>query len=67
MGAKVEELKGKTIDQLNDHVLGLKKELFNLRFQKQSGELENTARFKQVRRDVARAKTELTAKRKETK
>lgn len=40
----------------------LKKELFNLRFQKATGELENTARFRQVRRDVARVKTLLAEK-----
>lgn len=53
----MEELKGKSADELKDQLVALKKELFNLRFQKASGELENTARFKEVRRDVARIKT----------
>ena len=54
---KIEELKGKTADQLTEMVGQLKKELFNLRFQRVSGELENTSRFSQVRRDIARVKT----------
>ncbi len=56
---KAEELKGKTPDQLNDQLLELRKEQFNLRFQKASGQLENTARVRQVRRDIARIKTVL--------
>ncbi|MEQ9641832.1 MAG: 50S ribosomal protein L29 [Alphaproteobacteria bacterium] len=56
---KAEELKGKTADQLNDQLLELRKEQFNLRFQKASGQLENTARVRQVRRDIARIKTVL--------
>lgn len=46
-----------TEDQLNDEVLKLKKEQFNLRFQRATGQLENTSRVRQVRRDIARAKT----------
>ena len=46
-----------TIDQLNDELVKLKKEQFNLRFQAASGQLENTARVRQVRRDIARIKT----------
>ncbi len=54
---KVEELRGKTVDELRDQLLGLKKEAFNLRFQRATGQLENTARCRQVRRDIARIKT----------
>jgi len=58
---KPEELRGKTMDELNDLLLDSKKELFNLRFQKASGQLENTARIREVRRDIARVKTMLNA------
>lgn len=54
---KAEELKTKTPDQLRDSLVQLKKEAFNLRFQQASGQLENTARRRQVRRDLARIKT----------
>jgi large subunit ribosomal protein L29 len=60
---KATDLTGKTADELNDSLLGLKKEQFNLRFQRASGQLENTARVRQVRRDIARIKTVLHAKR----
>jgi large subunit ribosomal protein L29 len=56
---KAEELRGKTKDQLGDQLLDLRKEQFNLRFQRSSGQLENTARVRQVRRDIARIKTVL--------
>ncbi|MHA1518449.1 MAG: 50S ribosomal protein L29 [Alphaproteobacteria bacterium] len=46
-----------TIDQLNDELVKLKKEQFNLRFQAASGQLENTARVRQIRRGIARIKT----------
>jgi large subunit ribosomal protein L29 len=59
---KATDLTGKTVDELNESLLGLKKEQFNLRFQKASGQLENTARVRQVRRDIARIKTVLHAK-----
>ncbi len=58
---KPEELRGKTVDELNDLLLDSKKELFNLRFQRASGQLENTARIREVRRDIARVKTMLNA------
>ncbi|PHQ69744.1 MAG: 50S ribosomal protein L29 [Sneathiella sp.] len=58
---KAQELLGKTADELTDELLQLKKEQFNLRFQKASGQLENTARERQVRRDIARIKTVMTA------
>jgi large subunit ribosomal protein L29 len=56
---KAVDLVGKTSDELNESLLGLKKEQFNLRFQRASGQLENTARVRQVRRDIARIKTVL--------
>ena len=54
---KPEDLRRMTLDQLDDEVLKLKKEQFNLRFQRATGQLENTARVRQVRRDIARIKT----------
>jgi len=54
---KASELREKTLDQLDDELVKLKKEQFNLRFQKASGQLENVARVRQVRRDIARVKT----------
>ena len=51
------ELRDKTPDQLRDQLSDLKKEAFNLRFQQASGQLENTARMRAVRRDAARVKT----------
>lgn len=53
------DLVGKTADELKDSLMSLKKEQFNLRFQKASGQLENTARVRQVRREIARIKTVL--------
>jgi large subunit ribosomal protein L29 len=52
-----DKLKGMTSDQLEDELLKLKKEQFNLRFQAASGQLENTARIRIVRREIARVKT----------
>ena len=54
---KIEELKNKTLDQLRSILKELKKESFNLRFQKANGQLENTARVKVVKRSVARVLT----------
>lgn len=54
---KAEELRTKTADQLNTELAGLKKEAFNLRFQQANGQLENTARVRAVRRDIARIMT----------
>ena len=59
---KVEDLRAKTVDELNDELSGLAKEAFNLRFQRASGQLENTARVRAVRRDLARVKTVLNQK-----
>jgi large subunit ribosomal protein L29 len=58
---KAEELLGQTADQLNTQLIDLRKEQFNLRFQKASGQLENTARIREVRRDIARIKTVMQA------
>jgi large subunit ribosomal protein L29 len=52
-----------TVDQLDDEVAKLKKEQFNLRFQRATGQLENTARIRQVRRDIARITTIAAEKR----
>jgi len=54
---KITELVGKTQDEMKDMLGQLKKEQFNLRFQRATGQLENTARVRQVRRDIARIKT----------
>ncbi len=59
---KAADLRVKSPDELKDSLLGLRKEQFNLRFQKASGQLENTARVRQVRRDIARIKTILLQK-----
>ncbi len=56
------ELKDKSPEELRDVLSSLKKEQFNLRFQQASGQLENTARFREVRRDVARVMTILNEK-----
>ena len=60
---KVEDLRHKSDDALNKQLIDLRKEAFNLRFQRASGQLENTARVQQVRRDVARIKTVLHERR----
>ncbi|MEJ2117744.1 MAG: 50S ribosomal protein L29 [Alphaproteobacteria bacterium] len=54
---KISEVRDMTPDQLNDELVRLKREQFNLRFQKATGQLENTARVRAVRRAVARVKT----------
>ncbi|MBM3506453.1 MAG: 50S ribosomal protein L29 [Alphaproteobacteria bacterium] len=54
---KGEDFKGKSADELKTQVMQLRKEAFNLRFQKSSGQLTNTARIRQVRRDIARIET----------
>ncbi len=56
---KVVDFRGKTVDELNEAITNLKKEQFNLRFQKASGQLEATGRVKTVRRDIAKIKTVL--------
>jgi large subunit ribosomal protein L29 len=57
------DVKGMSLDQLDDQLVKLKKEQFNLRFQRASGQLENTARIRLVRRDIARIKTAAVARR----
>ena len=64
--AKVSEFRDKSVDQLGDELTRLKKEQFNLRFQRTSGQLENTARFRVVRRDIARIMTVLRQRAAET-
>ncbi len=59
---KAAQVRDMTLDQLNEFLLDLKKEAFNLRFQKATGQLENTARQRQVRRDIARINTVLKQK-----
>ena len=59
---KAEDMKTKTPEQLREQLVALKKEAFNLRFQQATGQLENTARIKVVRRDAARVKTVLQQK-----
>jgi len=54
---KVSDIRVMTMDQLNDELAKLKKEQFNLRFQRATGQLENTVRVRQVRRDIARILT----------
>jgi large subunit ribosomal protein L29 len=54
---KASDARAMTVDQIDDEVLKLKKEQFNLRFQRATGQLENTSRVRLVRRDVARLKT----------
>lgn len=62
MNKYVEELKGKTAEELNEDLVSLKKELFNLRFQNATNQLDNTARIKEVRRNIARIQTVITEK-----
>ncbi len=54
---KPQDVRGLTDDQLSDELVKLKKEQFNLRFQRATGKVENTARVRQVRRDIARIQT----------
>jgi large subunit ribosomal protein L29 len=63
-GMLIKDVRARTPDQLNEDLTGLEKERFNLRFQAASGQLENTARVRIVRRDIARIKTALREKRK---
>jgi large subunit ribosomal protein L29 len=60
---KASDLRPRTADELQEEVETLAKEIFNLRFQRASGQLENTARVRQVRRDIARIKTILGERR----
>jgi large subunit ribosomal protein L29 len=60
---KSEDLKAKTADELNKLLLDTRKEQMNMRFQRSSGQLENTAQMRKTRRNIARIKTQLSAKR----
>jgi len=60
---KAADARAMTLDQLDDEVLKLKKEQFNLRFQRATGQLENTSRVRAIRRDIARMKTIAAQKR----
>ena len=59
---KYSEIKKKTKDELNDLLIDLKKENYNLRFQKKNGQLEKTGRIDQVKKDIARIRTKLNEK-----
>ena len=58
----VEELKNKSVEELNNELVAAKKELFNLRFQNATNQLDNTARIKDVRKNIARIQTVITEK-----
>ena len=62
---KAADIRTKTLDELSDEQSSLKKEQFNLRFQRATGQLESTSRVRQVRRDIARIKTIAAQKRAE--
>ena len=59
---KIDEVRGLTPDQLAESLINLKKEQFNLRFQKATGQIEKTHRVDEVRKDIARIKTHMRAK-----
>ena len=63
---KIEDIRGLTPDQLAEQLTSLKKEQFNLRFQKATGQIEKTHRVDQVRKDIARIKTVLRTKQAQT-
>ena len=58
----VKELNNKSVDELNNELVAAKKELFNLRFQNATNQLENTSRIKEVRKNIARIQTVITEK-----
>ncbi|MFT4107379.1 MAG: 50S ribosomal protein L29 [Lacrimispora sp.] len=62
MNKYVEELKGKSVTELNAELVAAKKELFNLRFQNATNQLDNTSRIKEVRKNIARIQTVITEK-----
>ncbi len=59
---KIEDVRAKNNDELQTELMVLKKEQFNLRFQRATGQLENTARVRSIRRDIARIKTTLRSR-----
>ena len=60
---KITGIRDRTVDQLSDQLTALKKEQFNLRFQRANGQLEKTNRIREVRRSIARIETKLTEQR----
>ena len=56
----VNEIKGKSVEELNEELVAAKKELFNLRFQNATNQLDNTSRIKEVRKNIARIQTLIT-------
>ena len=60
INAFVEDLKSKSVAELNEELVAAKKELFNLRFQNATNQLDNTSRIKEVRRNIARIQTVIT-------
>jgi large subunit ribosomal protein L29 len=60
---KTQDIRAMSPDQMDDAIVGLKKERFNLRFQRATGQLENTTRLREARRDIARIKTIAAQKR----
>ena len=56
----VKDLKGKSVEELNEELVAAKKELFNLRFQNATNQLDNTSRIKEVRKNIARIQTMIT-------
>lgn len=61
----IEDLKAKSVNELSEDLVAAKKELFNLRFQNATNQLDNTARIKEVRKNIARIQTVLTQKKAE--
>jgi large subunit ribosomal protein L29 len=61
--SKADDFRAKSVDELNDQLVGMKKEQFNLRFQRANGQAENTGRIRILRRDIARIQTVLNAQR----
>lgn len=66
-GTTASDLRTRSDDELTEQIDTLGKEIFNLRFQRASGQLENTARFRQVRREIARIKTIVGERRRQTR
>jgi large subunit ribosomal protein L29 len=64
--SKAEDFRAKSADELNDKLVGMKKEQFNLRFQRANGQAENTGRVRVLRRDIARIQTVLNEQRRAT-
>ena len=63
---KIADIRGKTVDQLGDELVSLRKEQFNLRFQRARGQLENVSRIRIVRRDIAKIMTVLAERRRKS-